>query len=157
MTLSLDSDVAIELMRHRRPQFRTRMDEAKAAGEIIRISSVVLFELTYGAMRSARADVQLGRVDALVSEIGVEPWTAEDAMIAARIRTDLEKNGTAVGPFDCLIASQAIRTGDVLVTGNVREFIRIPELSLMDWSDPDQPRRLDQETWRARLRRLTEE
>lgn len=40
---------------------------------------------------------------------------------------------TPIGPNDTAIAGHAIATGAVLVTNNVREFERVPDLILEDW------------------------
>ena len=54
--------------------------------------------------------------------------TAAEA--AARIRTDLERQGTPIGPYDLLIAGQALSNGLTLVTQNVGEFQRVSGLKL---------------------------
>ena len=41
--------------------------------------------------------------------------------------------GTPIGPYDVLIAGQAIARGLTLITNNVREFRRVPALQLEDW------------------------
>jgi tRNA(fMet)-specific endonuclease VapC len=38
-----------------------------------------------------------------------------------------------IGPFDTLIAAQALRLGAVLVTHNTEEFSRVPGLRCEDW------------------------
>ena len=42
--------------------------------------------------------------------------------------------GTPIGPFDLLIAAQALRTGMTLVTANVSEFARVAGLVWQDWT-----------------------
>jgi tRNA(fMet)-specific endonuclease VapC len=46
----------------------------------------------------------------------------------------LERAGTPIGPYDLLIAAQALRSGSTLVTANVREFRRVPGLAVEDWT-----------------------
>ncbi len=57
----------------------------------------------------------------------------EDFPTLAKIRAQLEKQGTPIGPMDILIAGTAIALQATLVTHNVREFSRIPGLSIADW------------------------
>lgn len=96
------------------------------------ISVVVLHELYYGAYRSRRRDANV----ALVEEIGlaVVELTREDAREAGRIRAALSGDGTPIGPFDVLIAGQAVARGLTLVTHNLRELGRVDGLRLEDWS-----------------------
>jgi hypothetical protein len=46
----------------------------------------------------------------------------------------LEAGGTPIGPYDMLIAAQALRRGATLVTANVKEFSRVRGLAWQDWS-----------------------
>ncbi len=43
--------------------------------------------------------------------------------------------GTPIGPYDVLIAGQALARGLVLVTHNVGEFSRVGGLLIEDWQD----------------------
>jgi tRNA(fMet)-specific endonuclease VapC len=57
----------------------------------------------------------------------------EDARCAAEIRAVLATAGQSVGPYDVLIAGQAVSLSLVLVTHNVGEFSRVSGLRLEDW------------------------
>lgn len=50
-----------------------------------------------------------------------------------RLRAELASAGTPIGPYDVLIAGQALSRDMTLVTRNPREFQRVPELRLEDW------------------------
>lgn len=139
MKLSLDTDVAIEVMRGRKPHYRVWLEQAQTGGATLHLSSIVFHELMFGAMNSDRPEHQMERVDWLAARMEVHPWTPDDAVEAARIRADLRKSGSSVGGMDALIAGQAVNGDWTLVTGNLREFIRVPTLKLMDWSDPTGP------------------
>lgn len=139
MKLSLDSDVAIELVRGARPHYRQRLQEAQEAGASLHLSSIVLHELMYGAMASARPEHHMQLVARLAAEMEVHPWGPDDAIEAARLRTDLRNAGAAIGGFDALVAGQALNAGWTLVTGNLREFMRIRNLPLLFWGDPAGP------------------
>lgn len=52
------------------------------------------------------------------------------------IRAQLALAGTPIGPNDLLIASIALVNGLIVVTNNVREFSRVPDLCVQDWSNP---------------------
>lgn len=92
----------------------------------------MLHELYYGALRSRRSQENLS----IVEQIGlaVVELTREDAREAGRIRAELALIGTPIGPFDVLIAGQALARGATLVTHNVSEFTRVGGLIVEDWS-----------------------
>jgi tRNA(fMet)-specific endonuclease VapC len=148
MTLLLDTCTVIDVIREGRPHFRQRLREAVEAGTRIVISSPVLHELMYGAMISAKPDVELALIDGFVERTHVEPWSAEDALVAARVRADLKKLGAPIGAMDVLIGGQALNRGWKVVTANVRDFLRVGPLTVIDWSDPSGVRELDQASWR---------
>jgi tRNA(fMet)-specific endonuclease VapC len=43
------------------------------------------------------------------------------------------QRGEGIGPYDVLIAGQAVARGMVLVTHNIREFAHVPRLQVEDW------------------------
>jgi tRNA(fMet)-specific endonuclease VapC len=134
----LDTNAVVAILRNRPEAVRSRLRRAVTRGASVSISSIVLFELWYGVARSSRLAENAERVRAfLTGNVNVVPFEEEDAAIAAEIRLTLEKAGTAIGPYDLLIAAQALRHGVTLVTANVREFARVHDLSWKDWAaDP---------------------
>ncbi len=100
-------------------------------GEVA-VSAVVMHELFCGAFKSGSSDRNLRVVDRLAFE--VLELTREDAREAGRIRALLAAQGAPIGPYDVLIAGQALARNLVLVTANVSEFSRIPDLRWEYWS-----------------------
>jgi tRNA(fMet)-specific endonuclease VapC len=139
MKLALDTSVAIEVLRGGQPHYRAWLEQSQAVGATLHLSSIVFHELMFGAMVSARPEHQMERVGWLTSRMAIHPWMPDDAAEAARIRADLRKSGTVVGTMDTLIAGQALNNDWTLVTDNLREFVRIPNLQILDWSDPAGP------------------
>ena len=138
--LALDTNVVVDILRARKPHLRTRLAEAVREGHTVIVSSLVLHELAFGAMVSARPDLQLERLNAFLDAHAVEPFTADDALSAARVRADLQRRGVSIEDFDVLIAGHALAREWTLVTANIRDFIRVEELTLLDWSDPEHTR-----------------
>jgi tRNA(fMet)-specific endonuclease VapC len=95
------------------------------------LSSIVLHELYYGAYKSQRQDRNLALVDALPFE--VLALDHEDARHAGEVRATLAKEGKPIGPYDALIAGQAISRNLILVTDNVGEFQRVADLKMVNW------------------------
>jgi tRNA(fMet)-specific endonuclease VapC len=50
------------------------------------------------------------------------------------IRHHLKSLGTPIGPLDFLIAAHALALNSILITNNTKEFNRVPNLSVEDWS-----------------------
>ena len=96
------------------------------------LSSIITHELYFGAFKSQFPDANRARLDAMRFE--VLPFDKEDSIVAGRIRAVLQAAGTPIGPFDLLIAGQALCRGLTLVTANTREFVRVDGLVIEDWS-----------------------
>jgi tRNA(fMet)-specific endonuclease VapC len=95
----------------------------------------VLFELWYGVARSRHRADNTQRLRSFMSgAVTVLPFEEEDAATAGDLRAELERRGTPIGPYDLLIAAQALRARVTLVTANVSEFRRVPGLNWEDWS-----------------------
>ena len=97
----------------------------------IGISVIVLHELYFGALRSGRAEANTARIDRL--EFDRLDYTAHDALAAGNLRTVLANRGTPIGPYDVLIAGQALARDLTVVTHNTRQFSRVPGLKVEDW------------------------
>jgi len=50
-----------------------------------------------------------------------------------RLRAQLEREGTPIGPNDLMIAAIALANRSTLVTHNTAEFSRIKTLQIEDW------------------------
>ncbi|GHU39727.1 ribonuclease VapC [Betaproteobacteria bacterium] len=125
----LDTNAVIALLGSARNLVQQRL--RRHAPEEIAISSIVSHELFYGAFKSQRVENNMARVDGL--RFTVLPFDLEDSRAAGEIRAALAKAGTPIGPYDVLIAGQALARDMVLVTHNLAEFRRIDELRLEDW------------------------
>jgi tRNA(fMet)-specific endonuclease VapC len=130
----LDTNAVIAVINNQ-PGFRKRLRRASGRGNSIAVSSVVLFELWYGVGRSRRSKETAERLRVFLSgAIDVVPFSEEDAKTAGTLRADLEAVGKPVGPYDLLIAAQALRSRATLVTANASEFRRVPGLVVQDWT-----------------------
>ena len=136
--ICLDTNAVIAVLHHPTSPVRSRIDAAIGLGRPLAISSIVLFELRYGAAKSARPERNAQRIiDFLSGPIEVLPFAPADAEEAGDIRAELERAGTPIGPYDILVAAQARRRDALLVTANEREFARVPRLKLEDWAMPE--------------------
>ncbi|MGL1834099.1 type II toxin-antitoxin system VapC family toxin [Rhodocyclaceae bacterium SMB388] len=103
----------------------------------VMVSSIVMHEFFYGAFKSQRTESNVALVDSLLFE--VLEFDREDARQAGEIRAQLARQGSEIGPYDVLLAGQAVARGLTLVTHNMREFERVPRLLTEDWESAEQP------------------
>ena len=136
--ICFDTNAIIAVLNSPLSPVRVRIDGAIASGGRLAISSIVLFELWYGAAKSARPERNMRRIaDFLAGPIGVLAFEFEDAQEAGDVRAALERAGTPIRPYDVLVAAQARRRDALLVTANGREFGRVPRLKFEDWTTPE--------------------
>ena len=129
MRYLLDANAVIGLLNDAASGLAQRARREKPAD--IAISAIVAHELFYGAFKSRRAERNVALADAL--RFAVIEFDKEDARQAGKIRALLAAKGTPIGPYDVLIAGQALARNMVLITENTDEFERIPGLRLEDW------------------------
>jgi tRNA(fMet)-specific endonuclease VapC len=99
----------------------------------IKLSAISLGELEYGVSKST--DRNKNRIALLhfASAFDILEFNDYDAEIYGIIRADLEHRGNIIGPYDMQIAAQAITRNLILVTNNIDEFSRIPNLKYENW------------------------
>ena len=135
MNYLLDTNAVIALLKSQPAGVRRRLRRAVSRGASIGVSSVVLYELWYGVARSGRRRDNAERLRVFLSgNIDVVPFDEQDAVTAGDLRATLENAGTPIGPYDLLIAAQALRSGATLVTANISEFARVRGLVWQDWT-----------------------
>lgn len=97
-------------------------------------SIVVAAELRYGAAR--RGSERLSeRIETVLSALAVLAFDDPADRYYAELRTHLERRGTPIGPNDMLIAAQALASDLIVVSANVGEFTRVPDLRVENWLD----------------------
>ena len=126
----LDTNIISDLVRN--PQGAVARRIARVGEDKVCTSIVVACELRCGAEKrgSTRLSAQLEQI---LSVLPILPLAGEADRHYGRIRADLERKGTPIGPHDMLIASHARATGLTLVTNNLEEFKRVARLKLANW------------------------
>jgi tRNA(fMet)-specific endonuclease VapC len=97
------------------------------------VSSISAFELYAGVYLTRHSEREKRKVDKLLNLVTVVAFDRLAAQEAARLRSELGSTDMPIGPYDLLIAAQALRSKCTLVTANVREFSRIESLKLESW------------------------
>jgi len=128
----LDTNAASEVIRHPHGPAATKL---RAVGERnVCTSIIVSCELRFGALKK-RSSQLMQKVDNFLNRIEVYPLDLGADRQYAALRDQLESAGTPISGNDMLIAAHALALDCVLVTANVREFRRVPNLVVENWLD----------------------
>src|SRR5581483_7336234 len=96
-------------------------------------TAVTLGELLYGASRRGSARLA-ERIRELVQfAVAILPFDEAAAEVYGPLRARLESDGRLLPEPDLRIASIALSNDLTLVTGNVRHFVRVPDLRVENW------------------------
>jgi tRNA(fMet)-specific endonuclease VapC len=127
----LDTNVWVDYLRQRSTRVISLVRSSDP--DDLALSSVVLAELRYGADRSRYPDRNHAQLDILVRDVPLLDFDALAAMAFGRLRAALESRGAVIGPYDMMIAAQALSQNLVLITDNEDEFRRVQGLRLENW------------------------
>ena len=128
MRFLLDTNALIELFRGNQ-KFIDHLSDHRTAD--FGVSAISHHELCFGAYKSKQVEENLRMVHAL--EFEVLPLSQADAERAGEIRAALVAKRTHIGPYDVLIAGQALARSLTLITRNTREFERVEGLAIENW------------------------
>jgi len=126
----LDTNTCIALMRSH-PKVVQRM--AAVPPGACAISAITGYELYTGVEKCSNPAKERAKVDLLLKTVQHLLFDFGAAEQAARIRALLESQGQPIGPYDVLLAGQALSGALILVTDNTKEFSRVPGLTLENW------------------------
>ncbi|WP_320199409.1 type II toxin-antitoxin system tRNA(fMet)-specific endonuclease VapC [Agrobacterium sp. rho-13.3] len=130
LTYMLDTNICIYVMKTYPPELR---DKFNVLADQLCISSITLGELCYGAEKSARRTENLNAIENFVARLDVLPFADKAAAHYGQIRAELARAGTPCGVHDMQIGGHARSEGLIVVTNNMREFIRMPGLRVENW------------------------
>lgn len=98
------------------------------------ISSITYAELMHGVEKSEQKNQNRMALALMLSPIKILGFDDKAAEEYGKLRANLEKKGQIIGPLDMLIASHAKSQGLTIVTNNTKEFERVDDLQIEDWS-----------------------
>jgi predicted nucleic acid-binding protein len=97
-------------------------------------SSISLAELVHGIYRAATVE-QHAKRRAFVKEVSeafpIIPFTTQTAWMAGRIRGEQAKLGNTLPLADSFIAATALRLDYAVLTSNLSDFVRVPDLRVI--------------------------
>lgn len=128
----LDTNVCVDLLRGRSQRLHQRYKDADAND--LAVSSITAGELFSGALKSSKVDENLRAAHLLLSGMQVLSFDADAARAYGTVRSRLETTGRKIGDLDMLIAGHAVANDAVLITNNTKEFSRVEDLVIQDWT-----------------------
>jgi len=132
MRYMLDTNICIYLIKNKPEKVFWNLQKHDPSE--ICISSITYAELVYGVEKSQAIDKNRMALALLLSNIEILDFDALAADSYGRIRSDLEKAGTPIGPLDMMIAGHAMSLGYTVVTNNTKEFNRVNGIQLENWA-----------------------
>ena len=133
MTYMLDTNICIYAMKKKPEKVLQRFKDELNNG--ICISSITLAELEYGMKRSSDPIRNEQALLRFLAPLSILPFGSAAASEYGEIRAFLQSKGTPIGSLDMLIAGHAKAEDLILVTNNVREFDRVPDLEIENWAE----------------------
>ena len=127
----LDTNACIAVLNGSSQPLITRL-QAHSSGDVL-LCSVVKAELVYDTYHSSRAADNLRLLERFFEPFISLPFDDACCNVYGRIRSDLARSGTPIGPNDLLIAATAVANDLTLITANTKEFGRIAGLSIANW------------------------
>lgn len=131
MRVLLDTNICIYMIRNKPPEVSKHFEQF-VLGDIA-ISSLTVAELQYGVEKSAAKKRNSLALEAFLLPLEITPFDMDSALVYGKIRAELERQGKPIGGMDMLIAAQAIAQNVTLITHNLKEFPRIPNLKCETW------------------------
>lgn len=128
----LDTNIVIYTLKNRITDFRNKIE--RVGIDNVAVSSLTIAELEYGAAKSNNPDAARAKLYEFLMPFEIKDFDTRAAECYGRIRANLEKAGTPIGPIDTMIAAIAVSNHSIIVTNNTKEFQRVSNLEIEDWS-----------------------
>ena len=131
MRYLLDTNICIYIIKQK-PTKVFRRFKKLSIGQVA-ISSITYSELCFGVRKSRNSAQNQAALQQFTAPLEILAYPEEASKDYGEIRADLERKGTPIGPLDTLIAAHARHLGLTLVTNDVSEFSRVPQLRIENW------------------------
>ena len=131
MRYLLDTNICIQIIRRKPSELLSRLT-ALPVGDV-GLSAITAAELHVGVQKSRDPARNAEALTMFLLPLEIAHFDYAAAEAYGRIRVMLEAIGTPIGPLDTLIAGHAVSLNTTLVTDNVAEFSRVPDLRIENW------------------------
>ena len=127
----LDTNICIFLKNKKPVHVLEKLRSVLDAG--VFLSSISVGELQYGVYNSIHIERNRISLTEFLAPFDILEFDDSDAEVFGKIRSELKRKGELIGPYDMLIAAQALARRLILVTNNTAEFCRVEGLRIEDW------------------------
>lgn len=102
------------------------------------IASITVSELLVGVHRASSITKRFDRaqgIERIIQQYPVLPFDVPEAKVHAELQAEMMANGELIGAHDLIIAATALTHGRFVLTHNLRDFQRVPGLTVkaVDW------------------------
>ncbi len=132
MKFLLDPNICIYIIKQKPAKVLEKFQRLNPSD--VGISSITLAELEYGIVKSQQSEKNRMALNQFLISLEIVKFDEKASNIYGVVRAELERKGLVIGAMDMLIAAHAISLDLILVTNNVKEFSRIPNLRLENWA-----------------------
>ena len=133
MKYLLDTNICIYII-NEKPKKVLRKFEQYPVNEFA-ISSITHAELQFEVEKSKKKDINQNALDEFLIPLTILPFHGKNLVVCyGEIRAFLESKGKTIGPLDTLIAAHALSLDLTIVSNNIKEFSRIPNLKCENWT-----------------------
>ena len=128
----LDTNICIYAIKNKPEQVLVNLKKHLQDG--LCISSITLAELYHGVQKSSFVEKNTLALVNFISVLEILSFDDKAALEYGEICAYLQRKGTPIGTMDMLIAGHARSEKLILVTNNMREFERVPNLKIENWT-----------------------
>ena len=130
----LDTNICIFIIKKRHENVLKKLKKYKNKG--LFISSITLAELEFGIENASPEYKARNRIALMefLTIFGIKKFDENASKEYGKLKKDLKDRNCLIGPLDMLIGAHAKSLKMTLVTNDTREFKRIKDLKIDDWT-----------------------
>jgi tRNA(fMet)-specific endonuclease VapC len=131
MRYLLDTNSCIYIIKRSPERLMLRFKRLRVGD--VGVSAITVCELQFGVSHSSQPEKNQRALTEFLGPLEILDFPAKASVVYGEIRTRLQRAGTPIGSYDLLLAAHALDCDLTLVTNNVREFSRVPDLRIENW------------------------
>jgi len=131
MRYLLDTNTCIYIIKRSPEQVMLRFKRLRVGD--VGVSAITVCELQFGVSNSSQPERNQRALTEFLGPLEVLDFPAAASTTYGEIRASLQRSGKPIGSYDLLLAAHALHDNLILVTNNIREFARVPDLRLENW------------------------